>query len=92
MATKSLKVKEGVGGQKWFLAGTFGNSDDARDARGEFEDEGFVTSVSKSSNGEDWDLWIRPKGRATEHQLEILTGVVGIGVLGAVGLAVAGTL
>ncbi len=89
---KKLQTKEGVGGQKWFLAGTFGNSDDARDTGNEFEDEGFVTSISKSSNGEDWDLWIRPKGKATEHQLEILTGLVGVAVLGAVGLAVAGTL
>ncbi len=88
----TLKTKEGVGGQKWFLAGTFGNSDDARDARGDFEDDGFITSVSKAKNGEDWDLWIRPKGKATERQTEILAGLVGITVLGAVGLAIAGNI
>jgi hypothetical protein len=88
----TLKTKEGVGGQKWFLAGTFGNRDDARDKGEEFKDDDFVTSISKASNGEDWDLWIRPKGKATERQTEILTGLVGIAVLGAVGLAIAGNI
>ena len=87
-----LRTKEGVGGQKWFLAGTFGNDDDARDAGNDFEDDGFITSVNKAKNEEDWDLWIRPKGKATERQMEILTGLVGVAVLGGLGLAIAGNI
>ncbi len=91
MPTK-LRTKEGVGGQKWFLAGTYGDSDDAREAGEDFEDDDFITSVNKSSNDEDWDLWIRPRGKATERQLEILTGLVGVAVLGGLGLAIAGSI
>lgn len=89
-----VTTREGVGGQKWLLIASYGNGQDADDKADEFADAGFITQVSKNSNGQDWDVWVRKADNKamTTRQADMLVGVIGVAAVSAIALSVAGAI
>ncbi|KKN70508.1 hypothetical protein LCGC14_0429380 [marine sediment metagenome] len=71
---KLLRTRKGVRGQTWFLIGTYDDRTEANNQAADMKEEGFLTSVRKTKDGDAWSVWVHTKGSQTRKQTAILEG------------------